>query len=218
MSKVKKKDDKQAALQWAKTLRDLVEIRNVTLEKIKAHLLGRDETGAVKEPCDFYSDDDNPEVAFERSFNWAMTPWTREDLKLTCKECGKDSEEVWTRNFPGKSEDSFPFNEIKPAENIDLCNECYEEYEKIEPEIEEQIQSLSPEDRQRLSEFFETQGRLGSSGQKADPASVLAELTVALPEHLKLSAIEGFKRRNQTDVLEKIKALEGDRGNAGSAW
>jgi hypothetical protein len=40
MSKRKGKDAN--ALQWTKTLRDLVELRNETLEKIKGHVLGRD--------------------------------------------------------------------------------------------------------------------------------------------------------------------------------
>ena len=47
MSKPKGKADKALALQWAKTLRDLVELRNTTLGNIKMHLLGRDETGAA---------------------------------------------------------------------------------------------------------------------------------------------------------------------------
>lgn len=36
-------------MQWAKTLRDLVELRNSTLANIKAHMLGRDETGVITE-------------------------------------------------------------------------------------------------------------------------------------------------------------------------
>ena len=51
MSKLKGKD-KALALQWAKTLRDLVELRNTTLANIKVHLLGCDETGSPNEPSD----------------------------------------------------------------------------------------------------------------------------------------------------------------------
>jgi len=124
-SKAKKKGDTQA-LQWAKTLRDLVELRNVTLEKIKAHLLGRDETGAVMEPRDYYDCDDNPEISFERDFDRLLSPWTRKDLKLKCKDCGVSSEQVSVRHFPGKYKDPYHIEEITPPKNIELCQKCYE--------------------------------------------------------------------------------------------
>jgi len=41
MSKPNKKGDRRAALQSAKILRDLVELRNETLDKIKVHLSER---------------------------------------------------------------------------------------------------------------------------------------------------------------------------------
>jgi hypothetical protein len=115
MSKPKGKGDKSAALQWAKTLRDLVEVRNQTLLNIKAHLLGRDETGSVSEPPDFYSG--NAQVMFERDFRGLLAPWTREDLKLKCEDCGKESEEVSRRKFP---------HEYEADEYFDLCDKCYE--------------------------------------------------------------------------------------------
>lgn len=46
----RKKADKAASLQWAKTLRDLVEVRNTTMGNIKVHLLGSDGTGTPNEP------------------------------------------------------------------------------------------------------------------------------------------------------------------------
>jgi hypothetical protein len=71
MSKPKGKGNKAAALQWAKTLRDLVELRNTTLANIKAHLLGRDETGATNEPGDVYAG--NVQVEYEERFGLAET-------------------------------------------------------------------------------------------------------------------------------------------------
>jgi hypothetical protein len=53
--------DRRARL---KLLRDLVELQNQTLVAVKAHLLGRDETGTPVEPEDYYAK--NPEVEFER--------------------------------------------------------------------------------------------------------------------------------------------------------
>jgi hypothetical protein len=72
MSKSRKIGERQNALQWAKTLRDLIELRNVTLEKIKLHLLGRREIGVAREPDDCW--DDNSAVEFERLFK--MKPLT----------------------------------------------------------------------------------------------------------------------------------------------
>jgi hypothetical protein len=64
----KKKDAR--ALQWSKNLRELIELRNTTLEKVKIHLLGRDETGASNEPPDIYisKEDGEPTDEFEHLF------------------------------------------------------------------------------------------------------------------------------------------------------
>jgi hypothetical protein len=110
MSKRKGKDAN--ALQWAKTLRDLIELRNETLEKIKVHLLGRDETGSPTEPADYF--DGNPEVAYERYFKNMLSPWTLQDLKLKCEDCGKLSEEVSNHYFD------------EEEEYLDLCEKCYD--------------------------------------------------------------------------------------------
>jgi hypothetical protein len=115
MSKPARKGaDKAAALQWAKTLRDLVELRNATLVNIKAHLLGRDETGAPNEPDDVY--DGNPQVEYERYFKGLLSPWTQQDLKLKCEDCGVNSEGTTTRHFPREHADDDYF---------DLCDKCY---------------------------------------------------------------------------------------------
>jgi hypothetical protein len=121
-SKAKKGSDSRTALQWAKTLRDLIELRNTTLEKVKVHLLGRDETGAPNEPDECF--DGNPEIMFERTFQWALEPWTRERLKLTCKDCGGSSEEV---------SDAYIESE---GEHMDLCPTCYEKREAKKPKEE----------------------------------------------------------------------------------
>lgn len=115
MNKIKKKENSHAALQWAKTLRDLVELRNTTLDKIKTHLLGRDETGAANEPDDVYGD--NAQVEYERYFRSVLSPWTEQDLKLKCEDCGVESEDTTNRCFPREraSDDYF-----------DLCDKCLE--------------------------------------------------------------------------------------------
>jgi hypothetical protein len=78
MKPPRKGADKTAALQWARTLRDLLELRNTTLGNIKVHLLGRDKGGAPCEPPDVY--DDNSEVEFERDFQMFLRSWTQDDL------------------------------------------------------------------------------------------------------------------------------------------
>ena len=116
----KRKGEDSNALQWAKVLRDLVELRDTTLGKIKVHLLGRDETGATKEPDDVYGG--NAQVEYERYFRTLLSPWTRQDLELECEDCGLSSDQVVNRHFPGKYEN---YVEVKSAEDIDLCPNCY---------------------------------------------------------------------------------------------
>lgn len=113
MSKKKGKDAN--ALQWAKTLRDLIELRNTTMEKIKGHILGRDETGAINEPTSVW--DHNDQVEFERYLKNQLSLWTEDDLKLECEDCGVESEDVSNRHF------SHPYPEND--ENLDLCEKCY---------------------------------------------------------------------------------------------
>jgi hypothetical protein len=111
----KKKDKDANALQWTKTLRDLIELRNVTLDKIKIHLLGRDQTGASTEPPDHYNG--NSEVMFERDFQKFLSPWTRQNLELKCDDCRVKSEEV-----------SGHYIETE-EEHLNLCEKCYEKRE-----------------------------------------------------------------------------------------
>jgi hypothetical protein len=113
MSKKKGKDAN--ALQWTKTLRDLVELRSVQLDKVKAHLLGRDETGVINEPEDCWSK--NPQIMFERYFNYYLSPWRESDLKLECEDCGVKSEDVSNHTF------THPYP--NSTEHIDLCEKCY---------------------------------------------------------------------------------------------
>jgi hypothetical protein len=120
MSKSKKKGDN--ALQWTKTLRDLVELRSVELDKIKTHLLGRGETGVSNEPNDIY--EDNPEVMFERDFKTFLAPWTQTDLELKCEDCGVESEDVTHREFANIYDPNPPWGTIVPSEEADLCPEC----------------------------------------------------------------------------------------------
>jgi hypothetical protein len=107
-AKGEKAGDKRARL---KLVRDLVELRSATLGNIKVHLLGRDETGAPNEPDDIW--ESHAEVEFERYFRNQFSPWTESSLKLTCEDCGVQSEEV-----------SDHYVE-KERRHLDLCEECY---------------------------------------------------------------------------------------------
>ena len=122
MGKSKKAGDRHAAIQALKLIRDLAEVRNATLLSIKAHILGRDETGTVKEPANVYSG--NAEVMFERDFKRLLEPWTLEDLKLKCEDCGVTSEKVSTRRL-----ETGEFS----SENADLCETCYEKRAAQQP-------------------------------------------------------------------------------------
>ncbi|MGA2625457.1 MAG: hypothetical protein ABSF63_00160 [Candidatus Bathyarchaeia archaeon] len=107
-------------LQWAKLTRDLIEQRNMTLDRIKAHFLGRTEVGNIKEPEDYYGN--NPEVEFERKFRTFLAPWNRKDLNLQCDECRKESEDV-TQHRLVVGKDQWGYDQ---TEDFDLCPKCYD--------------------------------------------------------------------------------------------
>lgn len=119
------KEKGTGALQWAKTLRDLIQLRNETLDKIKAHLLGRDETGAVEEPMDTFEDDTHPLTRFERKVHaYLAKPWTTDDLKTKCEKCGTENETTQTRHYEQyRVAKDYSYIQRKPE---DLCDPCYE--------------------------------------------------------------------------------------------
>ena len=124
MSKSKEKTDN--SLQWAKTLRDLIELRNATMDKIKAHLLGRDETGTVKEPLDFHSPQSHPLTLFERQVHDCLaTPWTVERLKIKCAKCGIESDSTRTRTFE-RFYTTNNYGQSIQYKDRDLCDSCYD--------------------------------------------------------------------------------------------
>lgn len=112
MSKAKKSRDSRTALQWAKTTRELVELRNMTLDRIKLHLLGHHVTGAGNEPSDVW--DSNDQVEFGRYFKNLLSPWTLQDLRLACEACGTSAEDVSDHYIEADEE------------HLDLCEKCYE--------------------------------------------------------------------------------------------
>jgi hypothetical protein len=105
-----------------KLLRDLIELENSTLTAIKTHLLGRDETGAPSEPPAMW--DYNSQVMFERSFKGSLGPWTLDDLKLKCEDCGVESEAVSHHDF--QEIRGSHYNMLVKAEHGDLCPQCVE--------------------------------------------------------------------------------------------
>jgi hypothetical protein len=78
--------------------------------------LGRDETGVPNEPDTIWSE--NAEVEFERHFQIFLAPWSKEDLKLKCEDCGVESEEVSNHTF------TYPYP--RDTEYFDLCKKCYD--------------------------------------------------------------------------------------------
>ena len=125
MRKAKRGSEDRAALQWAKLLRDLVEQRTSTLTEIKAHLLGRDQSGAVKDPPDHYVS--HSQIVFERDFRNFLEPWKESDLRIRCESCGVRSEDVFSRAF-SRQVPVLPNSAvmIPETEYLDLCPECYE--------------------------------------------------------------------------------------------
>lgn len=129
--KGKKGVDDRASLQWGKLLRDLLEQRNATLTEIKAHLLGRDETGAIRDPPNHCGA--SPQVMFERDFQTFLERWRGSALRLRCQDCGVESENVCPRPF--EKEVSFPDTNLTTTltEYLNLCPKCHkkrlEDYE-----------------------------------------------------------------------------------------
>jgi hypothetical protein len=122
VSKAKGRDDR-AALQWAKLLRDLVEQRNVTLTEIKAHLLGRDQTGAIRDPPDHY--DGSSQVMFERDFQQFFGGSKGSDLRLRCEDCGVEGEDVSPRLIVTQVSLGVGDYTVPRDEYHDLCPRCY---------------------------------------------------------------------------------------------
>jgi hypothetical protein len=108
-------------LQWPKLTRDLVEQRNLTLDRIKSHLNGRDEVGSIREPSG-----DDSEVEFERTFRKLLKPWTEDDLQLECDRCHQRREDVNECGFyVGLNRYGHP--NIK---DLNACDSCYAKAEK----------------------------------------------------------------------------------------
>ena len=191
MSKKKGKDSN--ALQWAKTLRDLVELRNTTLANIKAHL-GRDETGATNEPHDIYAG--NPQVEYERYFRSLLSPWTQQDLKLECKDCGVSSDQVRNRHFPSKYEN---YEEVRSAENINLCDKCYEK-RIVKEEESDDSESGEPISNQ------EAMNLLPEGQEREDDVDLKEAVTDTIRNTIKAIALDGWegeviRRRLEDDGL-----------------
>ena len=121
--KGEKPAEKRARL---KLLRDLVELQNGSLTSVKVHLLGRDATGAPNEPPDHY--EDNDQIEFERYFKNQLAPWTEEDLKLECEDCGVRGENVYGRD------------------GADLCNKCNKKRQAAGKILECEICHVKSED------------------------------------------------------------------------
>jgi hypothetical protein len=132
MSKSKKSADRHTAIQALKLIRDLAEVRNQTLLNIKAHILGRNESGAIVEPGDHY--EGNAYVEFERDFRNLLTPWIESDLRLECADCGIESEDVSDRYVE------------KEDRHLDLCEKCHAK--RVEDPSGDQTKEAAEDQRQ----------------------------------------------------------------------
>ena len=92
----------------------------------KTHLLGRDETGATKEPPDVY--DDNDQVEFERYFHGIFSSWTQDELKLKlkCEDCAVESEDVSSRSFEKQVPLGIGDMTTTGTQYHNLCQRCYD--------------------------------------------------------------------------------------------
>ncbi len=140
--KAEKAGEKRARL---KLLRDMIELQNMTLQAIKTHLCGRDETGAPNEPPDFYHDSNDPQVEFERSFRKFLSPWSQDDLKLKCEDCNVNNEEVTHHEFPSIDQPGSPWKILVPNEDADLCSSCARKREAGRQERVNQAKQVNPE-------------------------------------------------------------------------
>ena len=150
--KGEKPSEKRARL---KLLRDLIELQNETLNGIKAHLLGRDQTGAIVEPADYFRG--NQQVEYERYFKWQLSHWTEDDLKLKCEDCGLQSETV-----------SF-----HTGDNIwaNLCNECYAKRDAQNKLLQCEICHVKNEDVQKRTPPGQWIGNNVSQGPSSNVCS-----------------------------------------------
>jgi hypothetical protein len=212
-----------------KLTRDLLELRNATLQEIKAHLLGRDVTGAVRQPQDVYHG--NPEVMFERDFRKFLQPWRQLDLRLKCKDCGRVDETIETRSLDVVTDPSgIPalFPQLRhTTEWVDLCPKCYRKRmaespakEELEPNID-----LAPEHVPRpLSAFVdELRGDAEMQVKELQPLSPservvkLEELLAKQAKNLAIlppppgleAATEAYRSTLQAELNRTRQELEG---------
>ena len=132
------------AIQGLKILRDLVQERNATLDRIQVALLGRDEVGVPCSPQDYFTA--NQEVEYERLFKRMLTPWTEQDLKIECERCHNCSENVTSHNLERK--EHFEGYTLTKTERRNLCPKCLEatqaDIQKQEAEAEKPTPPSSP--------------------------------------------------------------------------
>lgn len=188
MSKKKGKDSN--ALQWAKILRDFLEARDRTLANIKVHLLGRDESGAPTEPPDYYRGNAEAEVMFERFFKNQLSPWTLDDLKMKCEDCGKESEEVSRRRFPHKYE---------ADEYFDLCDRCYEK-RTVKEEESDDSESGEPISNQ------EAMNVLAEGQEREDDVDLKEAVTDMVRNAIKAIALDGRPPAEKVKMFEELRA------------
>ena len=184
--------DKRARL---KLLRDLVELQNSTLIAAKTHLLGRDETGAAKEPPDFYGGND--QVEFERYFKNQLSPWTEDDLKLKCDDCGIKSE--------GVSNHAFTHPYPQETEFLDLCPKCYEKRTTESSEESESVDDvdIEPTSKRDVNTILQTARLLIKSLEGLPVDQRIAKLEEFLANKFEVAPGMGAAYEAYRDLLRK---------------
>lgn len=119
--------DNASRLEWTKAMMRLIEVYDAQLHSVKRHIWG-----ATGEPGEAR----NGLIEFERMFQGCvLDPWTPEDLKLECEDCGASREDVSNHEFELENYET---------EEHDLCPRCYakrkEKSSKSTPETDDEAE------------------------------------------------------------------------------
>lgn len=143
---------------------------------------------AANEPPDSW--DENPQIMFERWFRDQLSPWTQQDLKLKCEDCGVESEDTTNRHFPREhaSDDYF-----------DLCEKCYEK-RTVKEEKSDDSESGEPISNQ------EAMNVLAERQEREDDVDLKEAVTDTVRNTIKAIALDDRSSAEKVKMLEEFKA------------
>jgi hypothetical protein len=172
---------------------------------VKAHLLGRDETGSVNEPDDVYAENDESE--FERDFKRFLEPWTQNDIEFECEDCGVESDQVerYTFSHPYPQED----------EHFYLCEKCYEKrIQTTDAEPDQASPPVEPASKHEIETLLQSAALMIRVLKTLPPNRRIAELERLLAERAQVApgmepALEAYVGVLQK-ALDDAKAEDAD--------